>query len=294
MASWSRTQASYALSSCESELYAMGSAAVEVLGVHAFLVEQGLSKEPPVVWGDSSSALQLAHRQGTGRLKHVRLSALQSWVSTGRLRLQKVLSADNVADVLTKFGSESIHVRYLHHVKLGHTVPMPSLEGRVIDPCTFLISSHVNTALIMLCESQTINKQVIVPIHSGLVCVCYMGPPYFRPAPKCINIAKFGLRGHITCSFLGQPIFGHPLPNALLSPNSVTRGSNIIGPRDPYSWPFASMETTPSIGGKGVWVCSWAGLGCWAGLGGLAGVLAWWHGGRAMGFDQYVTIKTYV
>ena len=102
--SWSRTQASCALSSCESELYAMGSAAVEVLGIHAFLVEQGFSKEPPVVWGDSSSALQLAHRQGTGRLKHVevRLLAIQSWVSTGRLRLQKVLSANNVADVLTK------------------------------------------------------------------------------------------------------------------------------------------------------------------------------------------------
>ena len=104
MTSWSRTQASYALSSCESELYALGSAAVEVLGIHAFLVEQGFSKEPPVVWGDSSSALQLAHRQGTGRLKHVevRLLAIQSWVSTGRLRLQKVLSANNVADVLTK------------------------------------------------------------------------------------------------------------------------------------------------------------------------------------------------
>ena len=50
VSSWSRTQASYALSCCESELYAMGSAAVEVLGIHAFLVEQGFSKEPPVVW----------------------------------------------------------------------------------------------------------------------------------------------------------------------------------------------------------------------------------------------------
>ena len=50
VASWSRTQTSYVLSSCESELYALGSAAVEMLGVHAFLVEQGLSKEPPVVW----------------------------------------------------------------------------------------------------------------------------------------------------------------------------------------------------------------------------------------------------
>ena len=71
VASWSRTQASYALSSCEAELHAMGSAAVGVLGVHAFLLDQLFAKEPPVVWGDSSSALQLAHRKGTGRLKRV-------------------------------------------------------------------------------------------------------------------------------------------------------------------------------------------------------------------------------
>ena len=44
VASWSRTQASNALNSCESELCAMGSAAVELLGAHAFLVEQGSRK----------------------------------------------------------------------------------------------------------------------------------------------------------------------------------------------------------------------------------------------------------
>ena len=83
----SRTQASYALSSCESELYAMGSAAVGVLGIHAFLEEQSSLKEPPFVEGNNSSALPLAHHQGTGRLEHVeiRLLAIQSWVFTGRL-----------------------------------------------------------------------------------------------------------------------------------------------------------------------------------------------------------------
>ena len=56
VASWSRTQASYASTSCEAELYSMGKAAVEVLGIHSFLVEQGFAKEPPVVYGDSTSA----------------------------------------------------------------------------------------------------------------------------------------------------------------------------------------------------------------------------------------------
>jgi hypothetical protein len=102
--SWSRTQSAYALSSCEAELYAMGSAAAEALGAQAFLVEQNLVREPPVVAGDSSSALQLAGRRGQGRLKHVevRLLALQQWCQEGRLRLRKVASADNEADLMTK------------------------------------------------------------------------------------------------------------------------------------------------------------------------------------------------
>ena len=92
MASWSRTPASYALSSCESELYAMGSPAVEVLGVHAFLVEQGPLER---------AACRLG-RQFVGSAV-----GIQSWVLMERLRLQKVLSADNVADVLTKHVSRN-------------------------------------------------------------------------------------------------------------------------------------------------------------------------------------------
>ena len=45
VASWSRTQASYALSSCEAELFSIGSAAVEVLGIHAFMVESQGSRK---------------------------------------------------------------------------------------------------------------------------------------------------------------------------------------------------------------------------------------------------------
>ena len=105
VASWSRTQASYALSSCESDLYATGSAAVEVLGVHVFLVgEVFLERTACRVERHFVGSAVGTHRQGTGRLKHeeVRLLAIRSWVSTGRVRLLKVLSAENVADVLTE------------------------------------------------------------------------------------------------------------------------------------------------------------------------------------------------
>ena len=52
-------------------------------GIHAFVVDRGCAKESPVVFRDSSSALQLANRTGAGRLKHVevRLLAILSWVA---------------------------------------------------------------------------------------------------------------------------------------------------------------------------------------------------------------------
>ena len=54
------------------------------------------------MYGDSSSALQLANRTGAGRLKHVeaRLLAVQSWVAAWTVTLDE--SAENVADLLTK------------------------------------------------------------------------------------------------------------------------------------------------------------------------------------------------
>ena len=108
--SWSRTQNAYALSSCEAELYALGSAAVETLGAQAFLEEQNLVREPPLIFGDSSSALQLATRRGSAKLRHieVRLLALQQWRADGKLRLTKISGTDNLADLMTKHVTRAV------------------------------------------------------------------------------------------------------------------------------------------------------------------------------------------
>jgi hypothetical protein len=101
---YSRTQASRALSSCEAELYALGSAASESLQLIALLTEQGWCADPPLIYCDSSSALQLTGRRGQGRLKHVevRLLAIQDWRQAGRLTTAKIDTSKNISDVLTK------------------------------------------------------------------------------------------------------------------------------------------------------------------------------------------------
>ena len=119
--SFARTQATRALSSCESELYAIGSTAAEAMLVAAFLKEQRLCDEPPLIHSDSSSALALARKHGQGRLRHVevRLLALQDWQAEGRIRLQKVASEHNLADVLTKWVSRLILAALLPQIGLG-------------------------------------------------------------------------------------------------------------------------------------------------------------------------------
>ena len=69
-------QTAYALSSCEAELYSLGSACSESLWLAGFLMEQKLTTVPPTIWGDSSSALAPAQRTGQGRLKHVEVRPL--------------------------------------------------------------------------------------------------------------------------------------------------------------------------------------------------------------------------
>ena len=53
------------------------------------------------------SAVGRSSGDGSFEAVEVRLLAIQSWVSMGRLRLQKVLSAENVADMLTKHVSRN-------------------------------------------------------------------------------------------------------------------------------------------------------------------------------------------
>ena len=72
---WSRRQSCVALSSAESELYALGSGAVEALRFATVLQEWG---EPvvPVLYSDSSRALHVVKKRGPGRMKHIALRML--------------------------------------------------------------------------------------------------------------------------------------------------------------------------------------------------------------------------
>ena len=109
---FSKTQGSIATSSAEAELYAIGSGTAEVLGLLNFVQESKLAAKTTLhVHTDSSSAKSIGCRMGTSKLtKHIALRFLyvQDLVQAGVLSIKKVATADNPADVMTKYVSTQV------------------------------------------------------------------------------------------------------------------------------------------------------------------------------------------
>ena len=117
MHSVSRTQSSVALSSGEAELYAAGLGTAETLYVRSLLLESSLAAKCIVnIYTDNSTCKLLASRFGTGKkTKHVQLRFLylEELAATGLLRLKKVNTVNNFADVLTKHVTCDVLRRHL-------------------------------------------------------------------------------------------------------------------------------------------------------------------------------------
>ena len=101
---WPRTQNSVTLSSAEAGLVAMCKAAAELLGCIAMWREWGEERRG-VVLADSSAALAISQRKGSGKLRHINIGLL--WVQERRerqeLNFYKVKGEKNPADLLTKY-----------------------------------------------------------------------------------------------------------------------------------------------------------------------------------------------
>ena len=92
-----------ALSSAESELYAMNAGAAEGLYVQGLLREAGMCY-PLEVLCDSSAAVALTRRRGLGRARHldVRELWIQDQIQKGAIKIRHVPGKTNPADALTK------------------------------------------------------------------------------------------------------------------------------------------------------------------------------------------------
>ena len=100
---YTRKQNIIARSSAEAELYATALGASEPKGIVLLLKDLGYEMKP-VLATDAKAPEHILHRQGIGRLKRIDVAHLwrQDEVRSKRLRVQRVPSEENVADVGTK------------------------------------------------------------------------------------------------------------------------------------------------------------------------------------------------
>ena len=101
---WASTQASVTLSSAEAELVAMTKAVAETIGIVSMAKDLGRNLRG-VVYADSSAALAIADRKGSGKLRHVnvRMLWLQEREQRREVELRKVHGLENPADLMTKY-----------------------------------------------------------------------------------------------------------------------------------------------------------------------------------------------
>jgi hypothetical protein len=101
---WTTTQPTVSLSSGESEMKAITKGCVELLYIDNLLKQQGLNMKL-FLETDASAAKGAAARLGSGkRMKHLDVQDLwvQQVVKSGRIKVTKISTVDNVADFLTK------------------------------------------------------------------------------------------------------------------------------------------------------------------------------------------------
>ena len=112
---WSRTQQLIALSSAEAELSASIKAGCESLGVKYMSEELGRGHSVDI-FGDSSANHGIAHRSGSGKMKHLNIRQLwlQERVHLGHLKFTKVPREINLSDALTHHWSSADGAKHFH------------------------------------------------------------------------------------------------------------------------------------------------------------------------------------
>jgi hypothetical protein len=114
---WStKKQNMVCLSSSEAELIAAVDAGKTTLWYRSLLGELGHKQaKPTVIFEDNTGAIVLAHTSVIGkRTRHmnIRYHCMNDWVSSGELLLQKVTTAKNTADIMTKALDKTLFQRF--------------------------------------------------------------------------------------------------------------------------------------------------------------------------------------
>ena len=132
--SYSKTQATVAMSSAEGELYAMVTAASESLGLKAMARDFGVELDV-WLWVDASAAIGIARRKGLGKIRHIETQALwvQDAVRQRRVNLKKVDGKLNPSDIHTKYLDMQTMERHLKFMRVQRRQGRPGVAPEMVS-----------------------------------------------------------------------------------------------------------------------------------------------------------------
>ena len=138
VASWSRTQASVAMSSAESEFYAMISGLNEAKAVTTLLEELQLGQLQIRILSDSQAARGTVLRRGALKMRHMALRFLymKELMRTGSVSIQYIRSETNPSDMLTKPVTAAVLSQCLRQLSCWKPRELSTDAQRSEDPCT--------------------------------------------------------------------------------------------------------------------------------------------------------------
>ena len=124
---WAKTQSTISLSSGEAELHGIAQGCAQALGVQSLCRDMGWQL-PIRVWSDAMAAIGIARRKGLGKIRHLDVTDLwiQDKIRSGQIKLDKIASQENPADVLTKFIDRATMVKALSKLHLVPTDGRPA------------------------------------------------------------------------------------------------------------------------------------------------------------------------
>ena len=111
---WSTTQSTVALSSAEAELTGISKGAAQGLGLQTIAADLGITLSIKVL-SDATAAIGISRRRGLGKVRHLATADLwmQDRIRKNDFSLEKILGADNPADMLTKHVSRDLLEKHM-------------------------------------------------------------------------------------------------------------------------------------------------------------------------------------
>ena len=117
---WSKNQATVALSSAEAELYGIVKGTIEGIGMKSLMKDCGIGNVQIMLRSDASAALSVVERKGVGRMRHIDTNIL--WLQEKELREQvsflKVGGKMNPADLCTKHVDRALAQDHMNRMRV--------------------------------------------------------------------------------------------------------------------------------------------------------------------------------